>query len=339
MKFEDSYKQIFSDLKKKIYKPIYFLMGDEPYFIDKITNYIHSNVLSEEERDFNQITLYGKDTTIEAIITASRKFPMMSNYQVIIVKEAQHIKNIEDLILYVNNPLKSTILVINYKYKSLDKRKKLYKSISNDIGYILKTEKLYDNKIPFWIEKYIEHKSYSIEPKAAQMLTEFLGNDLSKIVNELEKLIITLPKDDKKITPIHIEKNIGISKDYNNFELNNALSKKDVIKANRIINYFNSDPVKHPLLLTIGTLFYHFNKILTYHFIKDKSNINMIAATLKMNKYFVKDIEFAARNYPPSKVVYIIEQLREYDLKSKGKNNATTTDKGLLKELIYKILH
>lgn len=329
--------QIIKDLKNKIYKPIYFLMGDEPYYIDEITNFIADNVLTESERDFNQTILYGKETDINTIISASRRFPMMANHQVIIVREAQNIRNIEDLLVYADAPQTSTILVVNYKYKSLDKRKKLYKAL-NKGSVLFESKKKYDNEIPQWISSYLSTKKFSIAPEAGALLTEFLGVDLSKIANELNKLTITLPEG-TKITSDHIEKNIGISKDYNNFELQKALGQKDVLKANQIINYFARNPKDNPLTLTITLLYSYFSKILKCYFIKDKSDNRNIASILQVNPYFVKDYTNAARKYSAAKVVEIISLLREYDLKSKGVNNTSTSGGELLKELIFKILH
>ena len=332
MKYED----IIKDLKNKIYKPIYLLQGDEPFYIDKITNYISENILTEAEKSFNQTVMYGKDTTVEMIDNASRRFPMMANHQVIIVKEAQSIKKIENLVYYAEKPLKSTILVINYKYKTLDKRKKVYKMIQKN-GVVFESKKLYDNKIPAWVNSYLKERKYSIEPTASRMLTDYLGSDLSKIANELDKLIITTPQE-RPITAADIEENIGISKDYNNFELQNAIREKNILKANRIINHFAANPKDNPLVLTITSLYYFFAKVLTYHFLTDKSR-NNVASVLKVNPFFVKDYELTARKYSKGKVIAIISYLREYDMKSKGLGSATTSHGDLLKELIFKTMH
>lgn len=333
-----TFEQIISDLKNKIYKPIYFLSGDEPYFIDLITKYIHDNVLTDAEKSFNQSVLYGKETDIHTVINAAKRFPMMANYQVVIVKEAQNIKNIDDLIHYAQNPLKSTLLVINYKYKTLDKRKKLYKAL-NEKGILFESKKLYDNEIPGWINAYLKTKNRTIDPSAGMLLTEYLGNDLSKVANELNKLIITLPDGEYNITTSHIERNIGISKDYNNFELHKALTQRNVLKANRIVNYFGHNPKDNPFTMTIATLYHFYSKVLTYHFIKDKRNRRDVAATLKVPPFFIGDYEKAAKNYNPKKTVEVISLLREYDLKSKGYKNVSTSHGELLKELVYRILH
>jgi DNA polymerase-3 subunit delta len=332
-----TYEEILKDLKNKNYRPVYFLMGEEPYFIDLITDYIEKNVLSDEDKSFNQVVIYGRDTDIPGIINAARRFPMMSSRQVVIIKEAQVLQNIEDLILYIDNPLASTMLVINYKYKKLDKRKKLYKAIEQK-GLILDSRRIYEDKVPAWISSYLQSRGKKIEPKAAVILTEFLGSDLSKISNELEKLILILGESDGTINPKHIEENIGISKDFNNFELNDALARRDVLKANRIVKYFESNPKANPLALSITSMYFFFSKLLNFHFLKDRSRRN-VASVLKIDPYFVQDYERAAKNYNPSDIVRVISLLREFDLKSKGFGNVSTQDGDLLKELVYKIMH
>jgi DNA polymerase III subunit delta len=331
------YEKIITDLKQKKYAPIYILMGEETYYIDVITDYIANNVLTDSEKVFNQITLYGKDIDAIAIIDSARRFPMMASHQVIIVKEAQNIRNIEELVHYTEKPLKSTILVINYKYKTLDKRKKLYTSASKN-GIVFNSEKLYEDKIPAWISKFLAQKGFSINPEAAALLTEYLGNDLGKIVNELEKLLLSLSDKSIRITPDIIEKNIGISKEYNNFELNKALVARDVLKANRIAAYFEKNPKDNPLIVTISSLFSFFQKVFTYHFLPDKSKTS-VAGALKINPYFVSEYELAAKRFSPAKLVEIFSALRDSDVKSKGVGNSSISDADLLKELIFKILH
>lgn len=334
-----TYEQILTELKNKIYKPIYFLMGDEPYFIDQITDYIINNVLSPSERDFNQTIVYGKDVNGSAVVNYAKRYPMMANYQVVVVKEAQNIKDLEDkLAHYVSNPLKSTILVINYKYDKLDGRKSLGKLIDKT-GVLFEAKKVYDNEVPGWISSYLNKQKFSISPHASQLLTDFLGSDLSRIVNELDKLILTLPENSKDITPEHIEKNIGISKEYNVFELNKALSQKDILKANRIISHFSKNPKEYPLVVIISQLFGHFNKLLLYHAMPDKKDNKEVASVLRVHPFFVNDYKVAARNYTYSKTVNIISVIREYDMKSKGVDDTSTSDFGLMKELIYSILH
>ncbi len=330
------YEDILVNLKKKIYHPVYFLMGEESYFIDQITDYISKNVLTDAEKSFNQHILYGKDTDVNTIITHARRFPMMANHQVVVVKEAQNIKKIEELEPYINAPLTSTILVINYKYKTIDKRKSFAKQLAKRC-VLFEAKKIYDNKLPAWINSYLSAHNYSIVPQAAAMLSEYLGTDLSKVSNELNKLIITLPKG-TKIAPDHIEKNIGISKDYNIFELQNALAERNVLKSNQIINYFAANPSSNPITRTIASLYYYFMKILTLHFITDKSP-NAVASALQVAPYFVRSYMAAAKVYNPKKLVAIMEILREYDMKSKGFGNVSTSAGDLQKEMIYKILH
>jgi len=330
------YEEILKNLKNKIYHPVYFLMGEESYFIDRISGYIAENVLTKAEQSFNQYILYGKDADADTIITYARRFPMMASHQVVIIREAQNIKKIEDLEPYVNNPLKSTILVINYKYKTIDRRKSFTKTIAKK-GVLFESKKIYDNKLPVWISSYLAEQQYSIEPQASAMLSEYLGTDLSKVANELDKLIISLPKK-TRITPDHVEKNIGISKDFNIFELQNALGERNVLKSNQIINYFAANPGSNPLTKTISNLYFYFMKILTYHFLEDKSQ-NAVASSLQVNPYFVGSYVTAARRYPIKKVVEIMSILREFDMKSKGMGNVSSDMADLQKEMIYKILH
>lgn len=331
------FEDVMADLKSRKYKPVYFLAGEEPYFIDIITEYIIEHILPEAEKAFNQMVMYGEDTTIPAIIDLARRFPMMSSHQVVVVREAQSLKNIDELALYVEKPLMSTILVINYKYKSLDKRTKLVKLLETS-GVYFESVRVRDYQIPGWIERYLMTRGVRADPAASALLTEFLGSDLHKIVNELEKLIITLPSGKPVITTDLIEKNIGISKDYNNFELQKAISERNILKANMIIRYFADNPKENPIILTITSLFSFFSKLLTYHFLADKSK-NNVASALKVNPFFVKDYEAAAAKYNSSKTMYIINLLRTYDMRSKGYEDPGTDHGDLLKELIFRILH
>ncbi len=331
------FENILSDLKKKNFHPVYFLTGDEPYYIDQISDYIQESVLGEAEKSFNLTILYGKDTDARTVINTAKRFPMMSDRQVVIVKEAQDMAGIDDLIHYIENPLPSTLLVLNYKYAKPDKRKKVFKSLIKNSVY-LESKKLYDNQVPGWISGYLSAKNFSIEPKASALLYEFLGSDLSKISNEIDKLIISLGERQKIITSALIERNIGISKDFNNFELQNAIGKRDVVKANRIINYFADNQKNHPLVLTINTLYNFFSRVLIYYWIDDKSR-DSLAEQMGVRPFFVKNYVEAARNYNASRVIRIIELLREYDMKSKGYKGTVISPGDLLKELIYKILH
>jgi DNA polymerase III subunit delta len=332
-----TFEEIMSDLRNRIFKPVYFLAGEEPYYIDLITEYIEDKVLSETDKAFNQMIFYADDTNIPAIIDIAKRFPMMATHQVVIIKEAQSLKKIDDLAFYVEKPLTSTILVFCYKYKTLDKRTKLYKQLDHHNQYF-ESPKLRDYQIPGWIERYLMKKGIKTDPSASAMLTEYLGTDLHKIANELDKLIITLPAGKPVITTALIEKNIGISKDFNNFELQKAIGDKDILKANLIVRHFANNPKDNPIIPTIGSIFGFFSKLLVYHYLPDKSK-NNVASVLKVNPFFVKDYESAAGKYNISKTVRIISLLRTFDMKSKGYDDNGTEPGELLKELVYRILH
>ena len=308
-------------------------MGEEPYYIDRIASFIESNVLAEEERGFNQMVLYGRDVTIDDIISNAKRFPMMAERQVVIVKEAQDLaRTIENLVPYVENPQPSTVLVICYKYKALDKRKKLSKVV-NSQGVLFESRKLYENHVPDWIRRVLAAKGYTITPKAAQMLVEFLGNDLGKVSNELEKLQLII-EPGSQITPQLIEENIGISKDFNNFELQNAIGARDVKKAFGIVQYFAQNPKNHPIVMSVALLYTFFSKLLKYHSLANKGDAPKV---LGVSPYFVRDYEVAARNYSMKKVSAIIASIREIDMKSKGVGAANLPQGDLLKELLVKI--
>lgn len=332
----DEAKQIIGALKKGDIKPIYFLMGEEPYYVDKISDHIEKNLLREEEKGFNQMTLYGRDVSIEDIIGNAKRFPMMAERQVVIVKEAQELsRTIEKLADYAENPQPSTVLVMCYKYKKIDKRKKLYKAVAKS-GVIFESKPLYENKVGEWIRQELHSRNYQIAPKATQMLVEFLGTDLGKIDNELQKLQLICPEG-TTITPEIIEENIGISKDFNNFELRKAIGEKDSLKAHRIINYFSQNPKDNPMVLTVSLLFSFFSQLLQYHGLKDQSKGN-VAKVLKVNPFFVNDYAIAARNYPMKKVSQVISHLRDADVKSKGVGAANVPQGDLLKELLVKVM-
>jgi len=329
-------REIVSTIKKGSAKPIYFLMGDEPYYIDKISDYVEDTVLDEAEKGFNQQVMYGRDVSVDDIIGAAKRYPMMAEKQVIIVKEAQDLsRSIEKIAAYAENPQPTTVLVFNYKYKKIDKRKALYKAISKT-GVVFESKKLYDNQVSDWIRRVLSGQNYKIEPKAAIMLVEFLGTDLSKIANELEKLMLVLPKE-SIITDKHIEENIGISKDFNNFELRKAIGAKNIKKANRIINYFSENPKKNPSVMTISLLNSFFTQLLLFHGLQNKSK-QSVAKALKINPYFVDEYFEAGRNYPMRKVAQVINDLRKADVQSKGVG-ANLNQEDVLKELLFKILN
>jgi DNA polymerase-3 subunit delta len=311
-----TYDQLIGDLKNKLYKPVYFLWGEEPYYIDLATSFIAGNVLSEAEQSFNQSTLYGKDSEAAQVSDLARRFPMMASHQVVILKEAQEMKSFADLIHYVEHPQPSTLLVINYKYKKPDKRQKIFKTLEKQAVWF-ESKKIYENQVPGWIAGYASQQHYRMEPKAAALLAEFLGSDLSKIVNEVEKLMVAIGTKGETITPELVEKHIGFSKDFNQFELQDAMGRRDVLKANRIINYFAENEKKYPFPLTIISLYYFFSRLLL----------------------FIKDYEAAARRYSAARLVEIISLLRIYDMRSKGYEGNTTPASELTRELIFKILH
>ncbi|QAA80387.1 DNA polymerase III subunit delta [Aequorivita sp. H23M31] len=331
----DKVKSIIGDIKNGNLKPIYFLMGEEPYYIDGISKYIEENILTEDERGFNQMVLYGRDVSIEDVVSNAKRYPMMAEKQVVIVKEAQDLsRNIENLVDYAKNPQPSTVLVMCYKYKTLDKRKSLAKQIAKT-GVLFESKKLYDNQVPDWIKRVLAGKGYTITPKAAQMLVEFLGNDLSKVSNELEKLQLIL-KPGGQITPQLIEENIGISKDFNNFELQNAIGERDIKKAFAIIQYFAQNPKNNPLVVTVGMLYNFFAKLLKYHALENKKDATK---ALGVHPFFIKDYQTAARNYSMKNVSAAIAAIREIDMKSKGVGAANLSQGDLLKELLIKILN
>lgn len=333
----DEVLQIIKEIKSGNFKPIYFLMGEEPYYIDKLTGYIEDNVLTEEEKGFNQIVLYGRDTSIEDIVSNAKRYPMMAERQVVIVKEAQELsRTIDKLESYAENPQPTTVLVFAYKYKTLDKRKKVTKVLAK-AGIVFESKKLYENQVGEWIKRVLSGQKYGIEPKAAAMLVEFLGTDLSKISNELDKLKIILPKG-HTITAKDIEDNIGISKDYNNFELRKAIGEKNQLKAYQIITYFSQNPKDNPIVVTTGLVFGFFSQLLQYHGLKDKSKAN-VARVLKVNPYFLSDYDIAIKNYPMRKVSAIVSALREVDVKSKGVGANSITQHDLLKEMLIKIFN
>lgn len=351
--------QILLDLKRRIFKPVYFLSGEEAHYIDVISNYIENNVLDEADREFNQTIVYGKDSDLVSILGLAKQFPMMSEYQVVIVKEAQNIKELnknagsddgestavaskgangasQQFLNYISSPQPTTILVFCFKYKTIDKRSAIAKALQKHAVY-LESGKLYDNQVPDWISNYVKDKGYSIGPKATFLMSEFLGNDLGKIANEINKLLISLPAG-SEISADLVQDNIGISKDYNVFELQDALAKKDILKANRIISHFASNDKEHPAVMVLSSLYGYFSKILKFQFLPDKSKF-VAAGALGVNPYFIDGYAKAALNYNTLKLKHIFSYLKEYDLKTKGVDNSGINNGELMKELIFKILH
>lgn len=333
----DEVLKIVNDIKTGNIKPIYFLMGEESYYIDKLSDYIEKKVLTEEEKGFNQTVLYGRDVTIEDIVSTAKRYPMMAERQVVIVKEAQDlVRTIDKLESYAENPMPTTVLVICYKYKSLDKRKKVTKLIAKN-GVVFESKKLYENQVGDWIKRVLAGKKYTIEPKATAMLVEFLGTDLSKINNELEKLQIILPIG-SVINPMHIEENIGFSKDFNVFELRKALGERNQLKAYTIAENFAQNPKDNPMVVTTSLVFGFFIQLLKYHGLKDRNPKN-VAAVIGVNPFFLKEYDVALKNYPMKKVSQIVAALRDIDVKSKGLGANALSQSDLLREMLYKIFN
>ena len=333
----DEVLKIVNDIKTGNIKPIYFLMGEESYYIDKLSDYIEKKVLTEEEKGFNQTVLYGRDVTIEDIVSTAKRYPMMAERQVVIVKEAQDLlRTIDKLESYAENPMPTTVLVICYKYKSLDKRKKVTKLIAKN-GVVFESKKLYENQVGDWIKRVLAGKKYTIEPKATAMLVEFLGTDLSKINNELEKLQIILPVG-SVINPMHIEQNIGFSKDFNVFELRKALGERNQLKAYTIAENFAQNPKDNPMVVTTSLVFGFFIQLLKYHGLKDRNPKN-VAAVIGVNPFFLKEYDVALKNYPMKKVSQIVAALRDIDVKSKGLGANALSQSDLLREMLYKIFN
>jgi len=331
-----NFDQIIQNLKNKVYHPIYLLHGEESYFIDEISDYIEKNVLDEMEREFNLTVLYGRDCTVDAIVSSAKRYPMMANHQVIIVKEAQDVPKIEELADYIEKAVPSTILVLAHKTKKVDSRKIFFKR-ADKFGVTFEAKKLYDSQVPAWVKEFVAKKGYTIDQKSCSLLVEYLGGDLSKIANELEKLMLNIPEK-SDITPEIIEKYIGISKDYNVFELNKALAAKNVLKANQIITHFALNPKENPIQKVIPIVFSFFLKLLLYQTNVQKANPAELKAIV--GTPFLQEFESAARQFPVRKTAQIIGYLREYDVKSKGVDSTSSVEGGdLLKELVFKILH
>jgi DNA polymerase-3 subunit delta len=341
-----SFQQLIGDLKKKIYAPVYFLHGDEAYYIDEAVRYMEQHILSESEREFNQTVLYGKDTDTLTLISYAKRYPMMSNYQLVIVKEAQDIKNLigkegndkrDPFLEYIQKPTPTTILVLSYKHKTLDKRTKLYKAITKH-AVTLESKKLYDREISGWITQYFLSHSHRIEARAAMMMAEYLGNDLSKVANEADKLMLSV-KAGEEVKVAMVEEKIGISKDFNIFEMYSALATRNVYKANLIARHFGANAKSNPIQQTIPSIYSFFNKIITLHALGNRKEKGELAAAIGVSPYFVQEYIQASQTYPLPVCMRNIGYIRDYDLRSKGVNAERMEDGALLKELVYKLLH
>ena len=334
-----TYQDILKDLKKGQFKPIYFLHGNESYFIDVISDYIEDNILSESEKAFNQTVFYGKDVNHLAIVDTARRFPMMAPRQVVILKEAQEMKSLKELQTYLEKPAETTILVICHKHKKFNLNSGFGKVVKKQ-ALVFESKKLYDNQVPDWIQQYLKGKKLNINHEAAVLIGEYLGTDLSKVSNELDKLAINLAAG-TEITKKHIEEQIGISKDYNIFELQKALGQKDILKANRIVNYFASNPKKNPLPMVTGSLYNYFSKIYMLKALRNAPDQEIMKALNLRSAFFLREYRAAVRHYPLKEVEKVLDLLKEFDLKSKGVGYISTgkQDGELLKELVWKILH
>lgn len=334
-----TFQTIMQDLKNRSFAPFYLLMGDESYYIDSISDYIASHVLSPEECDFNQTICFGSDVTAVQVTDMARRYPMMAEYQVIIVKEAQNIRSLEALEKYLKNPVKSTILVWCHKNGKIDARKKVI-GVAQSVGVVFESKKLRDYQLPDFIQNYLKPKKISIDPKSCQMIADYIGADLSRIVSELDKILIYLPEDDRRITPEVVEKEVGVSKDFNAFELRNAIVSKDVFKANQIIKYFDNNPKAGSLYSFLPLLFSFFQNLMIVHYSPNKSSEQDIARALDLKSAWgSKDFITGLRNYSARKTMEIISKIREVDGKSKGLDNPNTGAGELMKELIFFILH
>ena len=334
-----SYSLVRSEILKKSFKPVYLFMGDESFFIDDLTDMMDKMILSETERDFNHSVFYGVDSDVRTIISTCQRYPMMSDYQVVIVKEAQRLDNFELLELYAKNPLKSTILIINYKHGTVDGRKAVVKAIDK-VGVIFESKRMYENQIPAFISSYFRDRGFQIDGKSTQMLVDYVGNDLSKLVKELEKLQVVLSGKKPIITANIIEENIGISKDYNNFELIKAIANKDRAKAFRIVDYFDKNQKNNPLVMTLYSFIYYFNNLVECFWLPNKSEQNVMNALNFRSTFMTKDYMAGLKNYTVTEVLEIISQLRTFDAKSKGIDNPPYTTNGeLLKELVARIMN
>jgi DNA polymerase-3 subunit delta len=331
------YDSILNDLKQKKYAPVYFLMGEEPYYIDLLSDYFQDKILDEAQQAFDLTVLYGKDVDIATVINTAKRFPMMSPYHVMIVKEAQHIRDIDKLSFYLKQVLPSTILVICYKYGKVDGRQKWVNQLKK-VGVLFESKKLRDYEMAPWISKYAKSKGLMVEDKALMMLVDFLGTDLSKVANEIDKLVITQQNGNKKISPEIIEKNIGISKDYNVFELQDALIRKDVVRANRIINYFAENKKAAPIQMALSVLFGFFSNLMIFHYLPSKT-AESAASEFKIHPFIARNYVQAAKTFSALKTMHIITYIRETDARSKGIDNQSADDGDLLKELVFKILH
>lgn len=334
-----TFQGIMNDLKARKFSPIYILMGEESYYIDQISDYISSNVLSPEGQDFNMAVCFGSDVSAVQIADMARRFPMMSEYQVIIVKEAQNIRSLEALEKYLKNPVKSTILVWCHKNGKIDARKKAV-SLAQAVGVVFESKKLRDYQLGDFIQNFLKQKNVAIDPKSCQMIADHVGADLSRLASELEKVILSLPSEDRRVTPEIVEREIGVSKEFNAFELRDAIVNRNVFKANQIVNYFDKNPKAGSLYSFVPLLFSFFQNLMIVHYAPKNRSENDIAAALDLkSSWGAKDYFVGMKNYSARKTMDIISKIRETDAKSKGLDNPNTGAGELMKELIFFIFH
>ena len=335
-----SFDSIMNDLKARKFLPVYYLMGDESYYIDLISDYIAEHVLQPEERDFNQTFLFGSDVTASQIVDTARRYPMMSEYQVVIVKEAQNIKNTEALEKYFKAPMASTVLVMCHKNGSIDGRKREYVKAIQGAGVLFESKKLKDKDLPPFIENYLKRKNVSIDPKSTQIIADSIGADLSRLTGELDKVILSLPEQDRRVTPQVVEEQIGVSKDFNSFELRDAIVNRNVFKANQIVKYFDDNPKAGSIYSFLPMLFNYFQNLMIAYYAPNNRSQEGVAEWLELRSpWAAKDYMTGMRNYSGMKVMQIIGKIREIDAKSKGLDNPNTPPGELMKELIFYILH
>lgn len=334
-----TYETLMRALTQRQFAPIYILMGDESFYIDKIADYIMNNVLQPEERDFNQTVLFGADTSAAQIVDYCKGYPMMSEYRVVVVKEAQNIKNWEALDKYLDKPVKTTILVLCHKNGTMDRRKKTVPK-AELVGVVFESKKLYDRQLPAFIENYLKARQATIEPKSTSMIAESVGADLHRLTSELDKLLLSLSENDRRITPELVEREIGVSKDFNAFELRTAIINRDVYKANLIIKYFDNNPKSGSLFAILPVLFSYFQNLMLAHYAPNRNNEAELAKYLDLRGVWgVKEYAIGMKNFKAMKVMQIIDKVREIDGKSKGIDNPYTDAGQLMKELIFYILH
>lgn len=333
-----TYEDIAKDIKNGKFAPVYLLMGEEDYYIDRISDYIVEKALDENEKEFNLTIMYGLDTDMASVVNNAKRYPMMSEHQVVVVKEAQNLRSWEELSFYMQKPLTSTILVFCYKHGTMDRRKKIVAEIEKN-GAVFESKKLKENLLPGFITTYMKRRKMEIDDTAAQLMAEFVGNDLNRLAGELDKLIITMPKDRNRITPVEIERNIGISKDYNNFELKNALITKDTLKANKIVKYFSDNPKSNPLQPTLALLFNYFSNLMVAYYAPERTENGLAAYLGLKSPWLAKEYIAGMKAYTGVKVMNIITQIRLCDARSKGIGNVSLSPGELLRELVYFILH